>query len=398
MARDLRWWLGGALAACSIIAAGYVPPRGAAPDDRSRDRRPQPTAARLRAQALANQWRAADLALRLAQYRHQVEPELVRRRATDQPGPALLVDAPDTIPQYARALVRSALDTVWRQLGLGVSKVVVGVVVDFWRSEAIRTRETPKATHDLSGHLLPDSTDRATCLALVPAWYWTRALTVTRPPASNQQVEDWLRSGLGQCAFFAAYGVPGSAVRRWLARRNYDLARFPDWDRQWQERPEDAWLVTNPNTKRWWWEGLYQLPIAAIGCLGGRAGSCRAAVLTGAGDSYDDSLPRLFKTDLRWWWRQQRLVHGSRYLADVARDVGHDRFLRFWNSTEPVDTALAAALRMPVGEWTERWERRFAPRLPLGAAAPFSAAALGILLAGAALVSVALGAARRQVG
>ncbi|HYT70127.1 MAG TPA: hypothetical protein VEK78_02025, partial [Gemmatimonadales bacterium] len=61
------------------------------------------------------------------------------------------------------------------------------------------------------------------------------------------------------------------------------------------------------------------------------------------------------------------------------------------------DTALAAALKMPVGEWTERWERRFVPRLPLGAAAPLGASGLGVLLAGAALASVALGAKRRQV-
>ena len=84
--------------------------------------------------------------------------------------------------------------------------------------------------------------------------------------------------------------------------------------------------------------------------------------------------------------------------ADVAREVSHDRFLRFWNSTEPVDTALAAALRMPVGDWTERWQRRFVPRLPLGAAAPLAAAVLGILLAGAAIIGAALSAARRQVG
>lgn len=107
--------------------------------------------------------------------------------------------------------------------------------------------------------------------------------------------------------------------------------------------------------------------------------------------------PQLLKTDW-WWWRGQRLVYGSRYLGDVAREVGHHRFLRFWNSTDPVDTALATALKRPVGEWTERWERRFVPRLPLGAAAPFSAAGLGILLAGGAVIGVALGVARRQVG
>src|SRR2546422_7095903 len=100
--------------------------------------------------------------------------------------------------------------------------------------------------------------------------------------------------------------------------------------------------------------------------------SCRAAVLSGADEWTGDSLPRFLESDPRGWWLGQRVLYSDRYLADVAREVGHDRFLRFWNSPDPVDTALATALKMPVGEWTERWQRRFVPRLPLGAAAPFS--------------------------
>src|SRR5256886_6034046 len=53
-----------------------------------------------------------------------------------------------------------------------------------------------------------------------------------------------------------------------------------------------------------------------------------------------DSLPRFLQSDPRGWWRGQRLLYSDRYLADVAREVGHDRFLRFWNSPDPVDTAL----------------------------------------------------------
>src|SRR5256886_14486627 len=105
-----------------------------------------------------------------------------------------------------------------------------------------------------------------------------------------------------------------------------------------------------------------------------------------------DSLPRFLQSDPRGWWRGQRLLYSDRYLADVAREVGHDRFLRFWNSPDPVDTALATALKMPVGEWTERWQRRFLPRLPPGAAAPFSPAALGGPLSAAGVPGVARGA------
>jgi hypothetical protein len=387
MARELRWWLAGAFVACAIVAVGYWSPSGTAPATAARSRQPQPTAARLRARGLAEQWRAADLAVRLAVYRRRLEPELARRRATDQPGPALLVEAPDSVPVHTRALVASALDTVWRELGLGVSKVAVGVVVDFWRVPRTGTDSTPKVPSGSVGYLLPDSTDRATCIALIPAWYWTRGLP--------RQLEDWLGRGLGPCAFFARWGVPGAPVRLWMARRHYDLASVPSWGREWSRQPEASWMM-NRNTG-WFWASVYGHPIAAIGCLAGRARSCRTAVLAGAGDAFGDSLPRLLDPTVRWW-REERLVQGWRYLGDVAREVGYDRFLRFWNSTEPVDTALATALKMPVGKWTERWERRFVPRLPLGAAAPLGGSVLGILLGAGAVVLVARGATRRQVG
>ncbi|PYP52700.1 MAG: hypothetical protein DMD45_03360 [Gemmatimonadetes bacterium] len=395
MARELKRWLAAALAAWGVIVIGYVPPRGVAPVATARPRPPQPTAARLRAQALAEAWRDADLALRLARYRRQLEPELARRREADQAGPAVVVEAPDSLAAYAGEVVRSALDTVWRELGLGVSKVGVGVVVDLWRTRPAGTGQTPKVVAGSASHLLPDSTDRTTCVALIPAWYRTATLRTSSGPGRRQQVEDWLQAGLGPCAFLAAWGVPGSDVRRWLARRSYDLAAFPSWDRDWSMQSQSQWMSVRFATDAkaaptWWWPAVYGHPIAAIGCLAGRAASCRTAVLS-------DSVPRVLPGDRGWWVRNERLVLGNRYLGDVAREVGHDRFLRFWNSPEPVDTALATALKMPVGEWTERWERRFAPRLPLGAAAPVSAAVLGILLAAVAVVLVARGAGRRQV-
>lgn len=385
MAHQLRWWLGATLVACGLIVAGYVPPRGVAPARTARVSAAEPTAARVRVNKLAEQWRAADLAVRLAQYRRQLEPEIARRRAADEPGAALLVDAPDTIPASTRFLLQSALDTVWRELGLGVTKVAVGVVVDFWRTGTSPAGAVPRAMRE-GGYLLPDSTDRSTCVALVPSWYWTQD-EWTQP---NQELAGRLRTALGECAFFAAYGVPGAPVRRWLARRNYDLAGLPTWSSQ-SSLGHEWTSVVRPDTREVWWENVYRHPVATISCLAGRSTSCRTAVLAG------DSLPRLSQSDPRWWWNE-RLVLGRRYLGDVAREVGHDRFLRFWSSTDPVDTSLAAALKVPVGDWTERWQHRYVPQVPLGAMAPWWAMALGISLAALALVGAVMGATRREVG
>src|SRR5437667_1689570 len=89
MARELRWWVAAALLACGAVALAYLPPRGAGGKSRLRDEPFRQTPARQRAQALAAQWRAASLALRLPEYRKRLQPELLRRRERDEPGPAL---------------------------------------------------------------------------------------------------------------------------------------------------------------------------------------------------------------------------------------------------------------------------------------------------------------------
>jgi len=394
MARELRWWLAAVLLACGAVASAYLPPRGAGRKSRWRNESFGQTPARLRVQSLAFQWRAANMALRLPQYRKRLQPELLRRRERDEPGPALLFEAPDPLPAFARARLEATLDTVSRQLGLGVTKVSVGLVVDL-RRYVSNAGETPSQDVESPAYLFPDSSDRTTCVALIPAWRWTGTLAA-QPPVRSQEVKDWLRTGLGPCAFYAVYGAPGKGVQHWLARRGYDLARLPLWDRERLERPQYSFVMSQDGT-RWWWGSVYSFPVTAIGCLAGRTLSCRAGVLSGAEEGADDSLPRFLESEPRRWWWGQRVLYSDRYLADVAREVGHERFLQFWNSPDPVDTALATALKMPVGEWTERWQRRFVPRLPLGPATPVSATVIGLLLGGAAVAVVSLGAKRRQV-
>src|SRR5207245_2802176 len=160
--------------------------------------------------------------------------------------------------------------------------------------------------------------------------------------------------GRGRCGFLAnppdRHGLQPQGAERvgWLPPARFDRSRnlhCPD-----PGLVLDAWAP--PPTRR-------------LGAAGPRTVRVRRPVggtgRAGAGEAFGDSQPRLFDTAVRWW-HEERLVQGWQYLGDVAREVGYDRFLRFWNSTEPVDTALATALKMPVGKWTERWERRFLPR------------------------------------
>jgi hypothetical protein len=99
----------------------------------------------------------------------------------------------------------------------------------------------------------------------------------------------------------------------------------------------------------------------------------------------------------RRWGRVPHLVEGQRFLGDVARAIGRDRFLTFWTSAQPVDTALASALKRPVGEWTAEWQRDFVRPIRLGPTPPLAAALLAFAI-GALAVTVVCGAAsRRQV-
>jgi len=397
MARGVRVWVALAIAACGIVAVAYLPPRGGVSEPVSRfgPRVPQSTPARLRAQALAGQWRDAQAALSLAQHRQRMEPSFARIQAAHE-GPTVVVEGPDSIPLAAHRRVAEAMDSAWRHLGLGAAKIAVGVVIELMGRVRVATATTPVVQQGPPAYLLPDSSDRTTCIALIPAGpYWTRVLLRKQPEDPRFSLEQWMTNRLGPCAFYAAHGTPGKPVRWWMARRGYDLSLSPAWADPNFTQLWATWFTDSRG--RVYWDLVYRYPFSTVACFGGRPDGCRASVLEDASGGFQDTLPKIVVTEFRGFWRGQRLVPGERFLADVAREVGRDRFQRFWNSTEPVDTTLTEALRMPVGEWTERWERRFVPRLPLGPAAPLSASVLALLLAAAAVGSVALTARRRQV-
>jgi len=268
------------------------------------------------------------------------------------------------------------------------------VVVIQLSNAADRSTNTP--TLDSPMFLEPDSTDRTTCVALLPAGrYWTRAILGEPVPERwRGQFVRWLRGGLGPCAFYAAFGAPSKPVHKWLMARGWDLGLFLDTDGSRAAEASSTELLGDPRFV-WYWERIYSYPPATVACLAGRPSGCRAAVLRGA-DDRADTMPRLIRLERRWW-QAQDLVPSERYLSDVARTVGRDRFLRFWGSTLPVDTALATLLKKPVGEWTAAWQGGYTPRLRLGAAAPLWAYAFALVVTAAVVLTVSVTAARRQV-
>lgn len=393
---SVKRWAVVVLVGCTAIAVAYLPPRGGArsrPSEFFTGRVLQLTPARLRAQVLAEEWRTADGALRLLQERQRLKQVVSQRRIHDS-RPSIVFNSETAVAPAAVQMVASAMDTVWRDLGLGETKVQVAIVVEMWR--AVDSPDQPRAERDRVTYLTPDSTDRTTCIAFLPAGrYWTRVIDGEQPgPVDPRQLVQMLKAGLGPCAFYAAFGTPGRPVRRWLAARNWDVALRLDGDRAGVGSGRSNWLG-DPRF-RWYWDAVYSFPPATVACFAGRSHGCRTAVLGGTAPDRDLPVPQIVRAERRWW-RAQQLLPGERYLSDVAREVGRDRFQRFWTSPLPVDTALAAALKHPVGEWTQQWQRRFIPPIRLGAAAPLGASALALVLAAAAVAAVALTASRRQV-
>jgi hypothetical protein len=301
-----------------------------------------------------------------------------------------------TLSPTAAHNVETVMDSVWRDLGLGETKVRVTLVIELQQPYGSANRPTP--LRDRVAYLAPDSTHRDICMAYLPAGsYWTLFILGKREARHEGfgRFAQWLQAGLGPCAFYAAYGTPGRPVQSWLAARNWDVGLYLGSHGVAGERFSSLDLMGDPRFP-WFWEGVYSFPPATVACLAGRPSGCRAAVLAGAAAQGTIPIPNVVLVERRWW-RVQHLLPGERYLGDVARAVGRDRFLSFWTSGQPVDTALALALKRPVGDWTADWERGFVPPIRLGPMPPLGAVIIALAIAVIALAVVAGTASRRQV-
>lgn len=385
MAPVTRWALAAGLA-CAALAVVYLPPRGsrARTSEIFMAQYPRGTAARARAQRLAEEWRAAEGALQLYVQRRALQTAVAAQ------SPLVTFSEPARVKRDAAVAADSAFRRAWRQLRLGETKVRVALVVELDRVATANDR--PLSESGIAAYLAPDSTDRTTCLVFLPVGrYWTLRFTDPAMRVPVDQLTDLLRSGLGPCGFYAAFGTPGKPVHRWLIARRWDVGLTLD-----AARDHEPTILATARHTRWYWQTVYGFPPSSVACMAGRAQGCRAALLRGASDDGMIPVPNVVRADRRWW-RQEQFVAAQRFLADVQEEIGRERFRAFWTSPLPVDTALSAALKQPVGEWVAGWQRRYIEPVRLGAAAPLGSSVLGLVLGGIALAVVAAAATRRQV-
>jgi hypothetical protein len=387
MALTLRRWILAALLGCGVTAIAYLPPsqpRYQRFTDFQAFANQDVTPERMREKRIQAHLQGAQHALAIA-LRRDTLTHLLQRDAP-RPGvlPGLLFEG--TVPDWARRAILASFDSLWRRLEPKSAEIRMTVVIEA-RPFEFGARST---------YFLPPATDGHTCVATVtPHWQLSRLMRYSTPPTDSFPLQPWLRSGQGPCAFYAAFGRPGPRIEEWLLDREFDLGSEPEWNAP-DLRPD--WVTS---------EAIYwNVSFDGIACAGGNRARCRVALFT-PDDSFRGRGPppsgrrthqqlRGIVSRPRFW--DINLFQGSRYLSDLVRTMGTERFDSFWRSPSPVDSAFFHAFGVPIETYTQIWARRQMGRVSVTPALRpqtvlFSLTFAGLMLAGLTLYSI-----RRQIG
>jgi hypothetical protein len=404
--------LGAVLLLLAALGATFL--RTRAPED---DNAPDPRLLRMegleirRGRAMAR-WSALeqrDSALRLA-----------LREPTSLGTPELLYGGFSTT--FTSPAAQAILRDRWHAIGDPDSSVRVAVLIyNTAPYEAVEWR-----AGSYSGSLIRSSSEKTTCVAIVPAWTGVQE----RIAVSKWQLE----ASLAPCLLLAAFGAPGAGVGDWLTATRYASARSNAWLHRpkefldgdgrhpWSAIYDESWS----GAYSWGRSGLlqslgarevalilmppYQMGAPALQCMVGEEATCRRSVL--------DSMPIAegVPEDLTFQWSLARNSRGTIltshpiagwWLSDLIRGGGRDRFARFWKSDQPFEVAFREAFGEDLGVWTRAWgvrqwqgswdARESGRKVILGASFSFGWPVLVLGWTAAALLLAAWTAKRRQV-
>jgi len=233
----------------------------------------------------------------------------------------------------------------------------------------------------------PAATDGRTCLVLLPS-VWV--------PDSNR-VQEVEVGGLGPCALHAAFGPPGAAMGEWLEQTGYDLAHDMGWAtgesvptyRRWRgplvEDPATQAVaeivapmfgVVNP---------AYEGGVGSAACAAGAAEACHRVLLEPAfrrDANVSRASPGIVLTQHTYFGGDGRIGPVSgRWINDLIRDEGRERFATFWRSAERPDSAFRLAYHQTMAGWTKGWMREQYGAIAAGAGLTMPAGAGAVLTA-----------------
>ena len=241
-------------------------------------------------------------------------------------------------------------------------------------------------------YVLPTALD-GTCAVLVTIdWQvgWLRRAS-SNIPGTN--LDPWLRETLGPCLYYAAFGRPGPQIDAWLKDRYFKIANSADWT----SAPRTFLMREQP--------GAFDMLVSdmsfdALACTGGQLARCGTAVAQTHREGFRMFVARpTFSAGVvhRAYW-PRNFPFDDRYLSELVREQGREKFARFWTSSAPVDSAFVAAFDQPIEQWTLKWARTFVPDMPPFGPRPRPIAVLFVVVTAALAVGLAAaGVMRRQV-
>ncbi len=322
--------------------------------------------------------------------------------ALDQSRLAVVVD--DAVPSPLRAVLETEVDAVWAEIApVAEHGIRFALNVDFATGDGYQPRTL--------WYVLPEGLDGTTCLSSL-----TLNLQTTRDDLDRGvQPIDVLRRQMrrptsagasvsrGPCAFYSAFGPPGTHVKEWLVSTNLDFARLADWARP-QPRAEPPARIVSSLRYRIELPGLAMIGLDSHACASGRAARCRAALFP------DTAFERSNRANLSqhardgilagWFerssWGSTFGPPTSHFLSDVVREVGPERFEEFWTSELPVNEAFASIVGRDIGEWTSDWIAAEIGRYHFGPGVRAGELLVVVLLAGIGALAGAGVAVRRK--
>ena len=279
------------------------------------------------------------------------------RVAGKSPGNAANILIDRSVPTSVAAAARAIAAEQWSALGATASptNAQIFIVVDSTTirrtadAAGVRRPLEPRRLVDVA-FALPEATDGARCVTLVRL----RGVSPAHIAALSNQ------SLLGVCGFFAAFGLPGEGIRQWLTATGYRTARRSDWH-----------VARAPAVDA---VAVYGLGEAGGRCLTNQPGACVEAlgparavpsadarppgshewVIDGALPATVGALgaPRGLLGDIE-----------PELLLSAVRELGADRFGRFWRSSGTPAAAFESAFGTSLDSWTYAWVVRIYGRV-----------------------------------